>query len=83
VSRKYTLDVEAREILATFKDSQYYAPILKLLRSIEIRAESDVLSSPSEQQEKVVQTKWMLDGCSRTLRSFQTELNVLSKMAEK
>jgi len=81
--RKYTLDVEDKEILTTFKDSRYYAPIEKLLRSIEIRAENDVLSCPMDTPEKIVETRWMLDGCRRTLRSFQTELNTLSKINER
>lgn len=76
------MDIESKEILLTFKDSQYYAPIIKLLRQIEIKSENDLLYCPSEDSERVLECRALLEGCRKTLRSFQGELNLLGKSAE-
>ena len=80
--KRYVLDVESREVLVSFKDSQFYGPIIKLLREIEIKAENEVLGCPIDKEKEIIKCRLQLDGCRRTLGSFQTEINKLSKITE-
>jgi len=80
-SRRF--DVEDEEALSTIKDSQYYAPLVRLMREVEIMMEGNVIGCPAQEVDKVVECRFQLEGTRKAFGALNKKLILLNKYVEK
>ena len=72
---KSKLSQEDREALFRFRDSENYAPVIKLLETIGEKQQEDMMRVPIQNGEEILRYRTLLAGSERALELFKSEID--------